>query len=42
MKIKNKNNLIFGILLMGGTGLSAGWGGRLYLVIICFGVLLVC
>jgi hypothetical protein len=25
MKIKNKNNLIFGILLMGGTGLSIGW-----------------
>jgi hypothetical protein len=65
MKIKNKNNLVFGILLMGITGLSMGWvvdspllmavagglgaiiggfvgwlGGRLYLVIICFGVLL--
>jgi len=65
MKIKNKNNLVFGILLMSATGLAMGWvvdslllmavagglgaviggfvgwlGGRLYLVIICFGVLL--
>lgn len=65
MKIKNKNNLVFGILLMGVTGLSIGWvvdspmlmagagglgaiiggfvgwlGGRLYLIVICFGVLL--
>jgi hypothetical protein len=65
MKIKDKNNLVFGILLMSATGLSMGWvvdspllmvvagglgaiiggfvgwlGGRLYLLIICFGVLL--
>ena len=64
MKTKDKNNLVFGILLMGATGLSMGWvvdspmlmaaagglgaiiggfigwlGGRLYLLIICFGVL---
>ena len=64
MKTKNKNNLVFGILLMAATGLSMGWvvdspmlmavagglgaiiggligwlGGRLYLLIICFGVL---
>jgi hypothetical protein len=65
MKIKDKNNLVFGILLMGITGLSMGWvvdspmlmvgagglgaiiggfvgwlGGRLYLIVICVGVLL--
>lgn len=65
MKTKDKNNLVFGILLMGMTGLSIGWvvhspllmagagglgaiiggfvgwlGGRLYLLVICFGVLL--
>lgn len=65
MTIKNKNNLVFGILLMASTGIAMGWvvnspmlmvvagslgaiiggfvgwlGGRLYLVIICFGVLL--
>jgi len=65
MKIKDKNNLVFGILLMSATGLAMGWvvdspllmavagglgaiiggfigwlGGRLYLIIICFGVLL--
>lgn len=65
MKIKDKNNLVFGILLMSATGLAMGWvvdspllmavagglgaiiggfvgwlGGRLYLLIICFGVLL--
>jgi MFS family permease len=65
MKIKDKNNLVFGILLMGATGLAMGWvvhspmlmvvagglgaaiggligwlGGRLYLLVICFGVLL--
>jgi hypothetical protein len=64
MKAKDKNNLLFGILLMGATGLSIGWvvhspllmagagglgaiiggfigwlGGRLYLLVICFGVL---
>jgi hypothetical protein len=65
MKTKDKNNLVFGILLMGVTGLAMGWvvhspmlmagagglgaiiggfvgwlGGRLYLMVICFGVLL--
>ncbi len=64
MKTKDKNDLVFGILLMGVTGLSIGWvvhspllmagagalgaiiggfvgwlGGRLYLLVICFGVL---
>ena len=64
MKTKDKNNLVFGILLMGATGLSMGWvvdspmlmvvagglgaiigafigwlGGRVYLLVICFGVL---
>ena len=63
MKTKEKNNLVFGILLMGATGLAMGWvvhshllmagagglgaiiggfvgwlGGRLYLLVICFGV----
>jgi hypothetical protein len=65
VKIKDKNNLVFGILLMGATGLAMGWvvhspmlmtaagglgaliggligwlGGRIYLLVICFGVLL--
>jgi hypothetical protein len=65
MKTNEKNNLVFGILLMGVTGLSIGWvvdspllmagagglgaliggfvgwlGGRLYLIVICFGVLI--